>query len=309
MALFGPLTSLDPTLVAKVEAFTARVGPRVGHTPLADDEWRRLATGGSGDLVAAGAVAGDGGPVTAYAQLVRSPADPTWLAEVLVPVAESGALADVGAPLLTRCLHGAADLGGGDVHLWAAGATAAHAELAARAGLAPYRALHQMERPLPVEERTDLVTRGFRPDDLDAVVEVNRLAFAHHPAQGDMTRAMFEERMAEPWFDPEGLRIVDLDGRVAGFCWTKLFTWETPVLGEIHVICVHPDFAGRHLGRGLVLAGLQHLHATGATVGMLFVEADNDAALELYRKLDFVVVRTDRAFATTVRASVPPSDR
>ena len=268
MALFGPLTSLDPALVAEVEAFTARVGPRVGHTPLADDEWRRLATGGSGDLVAAGAVAGDGGPVTAYAQLVRSPADPTWLAEVLVPVAESGALADVGAPLLTRCLHGAADLGGGDVHLWAAGATAAHAELAARAGLAPYRALHQMERPLPVEER-----------------------------------------MAEPWFDPEGLRIVELDGRVAGFCWTKLFTWETPVLGEIHVICVHPDFAGRHLGRGLVLAGLQHLHATGATVGMLFVEADNDAALELYRKLDFVVVRTDRAFATTVRASVPPSDR
>ena len=159
------------------------------------------------------------------------------------------------------------------------GATAAHAELAARAGLEPYRALHQMERPLPVAERTDLETRGFRPADLDEVVEVNRLAFAHHPAQGDMTRAMFEERMAEPWFDPEGLRIVELEGRVAGFCWTKLFTWETPVLGEIHVICVHPDFAGRQLGRGLVLAGLEHLHATGATVGMLFVEADNEAAL------------------------------
>ena len=111
--------------------------------------------------------------------------------------------------------------------------------------------------------------------------------------------------MAEPWFDPEGLRICELEGRVAGFCWTKLFTWETPVLGEIHVICVHPDFAGRHLGRGLVLAGLEHLHATGATVGMLFVEADNDAALELYRKLDFAIVRTDRAFATTVRRPPP----
>jgi mycothiol synthase len=302
MALFGPLTSLDPSLVADVEAFAARVGPRVGHTPLADDEWRRLATDGSGHLVAAGSRAGEAaGPLTGYAQLVRSPADPAWLAEVLVPPDEAAALADLGAPLLARCLRGAADLGGGDVHLWAAGATPAHAELAARAGLDPYRALHQMERPLPVEERTDLETRGFRPADLDAVVEVNRLAFAHHPAQGDMTRAMFQERMAEPWFDPEGLRIVDLENRVAGFCWTKLFAWETPVLGEIHIICVHPDFAGRQLGRGLVLAGLEHLHATGATVGMLFVEAENDAALELYRKLDFVVVRTDRAFATTVR--------
>ena len=42
-------------------------------------------------------------------------------------------LADLGAPLLRRCLDGVADLGGGPVHLWAAGATAAHAELAARA--------------------------------------------------------------------------------------------------------------------------------------------------------------------------------
>jgi mycothiol synthase len=118
-----------------------------------------------------------------------------------------------------------------------------------------------------------------------------------------MTRAMFEERAAEPWFDPEGLLITELDGRVAGFCWTKLFAEESPVLGEIHVICVHPDFAGRRLGRALVLAGLDHLAGRGATVGMLFVEADNTAALELYHKLDFAIVRTDRAFATTVRAS------
>jgi mycothiol synthase len=194
------------------------------------------------------------------------------------------------------------------VHLWAAGATPTHAELAARLGLAPYRALHEMRRPLPVGEPYELPLRPFVPGrDEDAVVEVNRLAFAHHPAQGDMTRAMLEAREAQPWFDPEGFLLCELDGRLGGFCWTRLFADDDPVLGEIHVICVHPDFGGRGLGRGLVLAGLDHLDGRGATVGMLFVEADNEPAIDLYKRLNFEVVRTDRAFAIDVpAASAPP---
>lgn len=309
MSLLGPTDRLDAPVADEAAELAARAGHDVGHTPLGTPAWRRLAGAGDGNFVAAWSV-GDEGKMTAFVQLVRSAADPTWVAEAVVDPAVQLSLPDLGAPLLRRTLELAAELGGGHVHLWAAGALPAHAELAARAGLEPHRALHQMRRPLPLDEGFELPLRAFRPGhDEDEVLEVNRLAFAHHPDQALMTRAMLEERMAQPWFDPAGFLLCELDGRVAGFCWTKLFAEERPVLGEIHVICVHPDFGGRGLGRGLVAAGLHHLHRVGAEVGMLFVEADNLAALDLYERLGFHIVRTDRAYALTLPSHSPAAAR
>ena len=88
---------------------------------------------------------------------------------------------------------------------------------------------------------------------------------------------------------------------LAGFCWTKLHTDTTPHLGEIYVIAVDPNFARRGLGRALTIAGLQHLSAVGAPVGMLYVAADNLAALSLYRSLGFTTHHTQRAFVGDVQ--------
>ena len=104
------------------------------------------------------------------------------------------------------------------------------------------------------------------------------------------------EREAEPWFDPSGFLITEVDDRMAGFCWTREFAEHDPPMGEIHVIGVDPDFMGRGLGRALVLAGLDHLADRGMTLGMLFVEGDNTAAVTLYEKLGFTITRTDRSF-------------
>ena len=68
------------------------------------------------------------------------------------------------------------------------------------------------------------------------------------------------------------------------------------------MIAVHPDFHGHGLGRALVVAGLAHL-AEQVDTGMLYVDADNEAAVGLYRDLGFHVHHTDRAYVGDVARS------
>ncbi len=203
---------------------------------------------------------------------------------------------DAAADLRQRITEARA-AGATGVRWWVEATTDRHQEVAERAGLHPVRELLQMRRPLPLDERTDLVTRPFRPgEDDDAWLAVNNRAFAWHPEQGGWTEADLAARMAEPWFDPDGFLLREEDGRLVGFCWTKVHAAEDPPLGEIYVIAVDPDVVGRGLGRDLTLAGLQHLDAAGLTVGMLYVESDNAPARGLYDALGFTVHHVDTAF-------------
>lgn len=300
MQLHGPVSQLDDTVTERVLNLARLVNLGVGHTSITEPQWQQVRRGGDERFAAAWGVDAEGALVT-YSQLVRTDGHPNWAAEVLIHPSLAGRTADLGAPLLGALLRWAASHGAGHVHYWATAATPAHAELAARCGLLPHRTLHQMQRPLPADAPKPIELRPFRRgEDEDAVLEVNSAAFATHPDQGGMTREVLEDRLDQPWFDPEGFLLHERDGRLAGFCWTKLFTGTKPVLGEIHIICVHPDFVGHGLGKSLVLAGLAYLHERGADMGMLFVEGDNDAALDLYRGLGFTVTRTDQAFGVTV---------
>ncbi len=184
---------------------------------------------------------------------------------------------------------------------------------AAEAGLVLVREVLQLRRPLPLDgsdRTTDLVTRPFRRDtDADAVLDVNNRAFDWHPDQSGWTLAVLDERLAEPWVDADGFLVTEVDGRIAGFCWTKRHdaSGTDPAMGEIHVIAVDPDLHGRGLGRSLTIAGLSHLHRHGLPVGMLHVEGTNDSARALYRSLGFVEHDAHRWWAAP--GTPPPSAR
>ncbi len=170
--------------------------------------------------------------------------------------------------------------------------TPADAAEAAAAGLELVRCIQQLRVPLPLLDSSPVLpTRTFVPGEDDAAfLGVNNRAFEWHPDQSNWTSEQLNDRLREPWFDAEGFLLHEIDGALAGFCWTKIHpaTASDPELGEIYVIAVDPASHGRGLGRSLTIAGLAHLSSKSVTVGMLHVEHDNLAAQSLYRDLGFV---------------------
>ncbi|MFV2038770.1 MAG: mycothiol synthase [Acidimicrobiales bacterium] len=163
----------------------------------------------------------------------------------------------------------------------------------------PYRNLLHMRRSLPAGP-SGITTRGFDVAcDADNLISVNNRAFYWHPEQSGYTRARLDTAMTQRWFDPDGLRVLELEGRMAGFCWAKIHVDHDPPLGEIYVIALDPDFQGRGLGGPMTLAGLEWLSAQRVTVSGLYVESDNHAAIRTYHRLGFTVHSTNRAYAAT----------
>ncbi len=214
----------------------------------------------------------------------------------------SGWVVEVGAPrgpgALDRALEdalGSLD-GSAPVQLWVREVSEGDNEVAARHGFEPYRDLWQLRCPLPRPQPSGMSTRAFTEADIDEFVTVNNRAFHWHPEQSGLTPAAVRSQMNEAWFDADGFRLHHRQGRLAGFCWTKIHADTDPPLGEIYVIAVDPDFTGQGLGAPMTLAGLEWLSGRGLRHGMLYVESDNDPANAVYRRIGFTHHSTNRAY-------------
>ena len=286
------MRSPDPAVAAAVRELALRVSAAEGRSALREQQSDALDRGGPGwtGLVRWSA---SGDRVVGYAGVLREGTG--WAIDDVVERDREA------VPLLQAALDEVARMGGGSVQRWRSSPSTESDREAAAVGLRAARDVLEIRRPLPVGEAWSLSVRAFVPGrDERAWLAVNNRAFAWHPEQGgwDLDAVIARER--EPWFDPAGFLVHERDGRMAGFCWTKVHRDEDPPLGEIYVIAVDPDFAGLGIGRALVLAGLDHLAREGLTIGMLYVDGDNTRARALYDRLGFVLHHVDRAYAGEV---------
>lgn len=247
------------------------------------------------------------------------PAEPSDFAVIGAAVLGQGELEFVVDPEWRGNGYGTKALGGilascsPTVKVWAHGDHPASRKLAAAFGFEAIRTLLQLRIPggsaaiaAPPASgdadraRADITIRPFRQGTDDAAwIALNALAFASHPEQGRMTLADLRARQAEPWFDADDFLLAwDADGQLIGSNWLKVDGSE----GEIYAIGVHPDAAGRGIGRALMEAGLLRLAEHDLETIALYVEADNTAAVGLYRSLGFTDHTIDVQYA---RPSVP----
>lgn len=286
----------------------------------------RRADGGGGDDPAGGAHA-----VVAYAHL--DPTDSVDGASAELVVDPEHRRRGHGRLLVTALLPLAQELADGRLRLWAHGESADAGALAAAMGFDRVRELWQMRRSLyaalpRVEVPDGVRVRTFAPDDADAVLAVNAAAFADHPEQGRWTRADVDARLGEDWFDPAGLFLAvrddggAQDGELLAFHWTKVHGAVShahadegtaagspapagaehahEAVGEVYVVGVSPAAQGRGLGRLVTLLGLRYLRDRGLNQAMLYVDADNEAAVRTYTALGFARWDVDVQFRRQV---------
>jgi ribosomal protein S18 acetylase RimI-like enzyme len=146
---------------------------------------------------------------------------------------------------------------------------------------------------LKVPEGSTLRTFVAGFDEM-AWLEQNNAAFSDHPEQGAWLLDDLEARIHEPWFDPSGFLILEIDGHIVASCWTKVHELHPDRFGEIYVISVDPKFHGQGLGRVMLSQGLAALRHKGVQRAILFVDADNHSAQHLYRSFGFVLDREDQ---------------
>ncbi|SLN00944.1 Acetyl-CoA:Cys-GlcN-Ins acetyltransferase, mycothiol synthase MshD [Corynebacterium xerosis] len=199
--------------------------------------------------------------------------------------------------------------------VWAHGALEGSLAFLSAAGLQETRRLLTLHRPLdadhplapvPAPRLEGLHLDAFDADrDADRWVQVNALAFADHPEQGALTRADLDQRMAEPWFDPEDMVVARYEGELVGFVWIKREAPERDAEGgaeptdiqpsdaEIYVVATDPSVQGQGVAGFLLAAALERLRTADVPGVELYVEADNAPALRLYENWGFVVSGRD----------------
>lgn len=297
--------AVDEQLLSDLKALLAAAEESDGNPSLSEQTLVTLRADGPGDhslltlaLFAPNEEAPDkaAGPATgqdlAGLAVVVQESDNTGVLEIAVhPSYRNQGVAErlVGTLKITRGFDG--------LTAWSHGNHEGAADLAARYGFGPVRELWKMRLATAAAELPDVglpegaFLRAFVPgQDEDAWLAANRAAFAHHPEQGSMTRADLLARMAEAWFDPAGFLLAeDRSGQVLGFHWTKVHArhGSHPAIGEVYVVGVTPAAQGMGLGKALTVAGIKHLQQQELHAVMLYVDAENISAVEMYRQLGF----------------------
>jgi mycothiol synthase len=195
----------------------------------------------------------------------------------------------------------ARDICGDQMRLWAHGDSSAAQKLVEENGFEKIRTVIQMSTPLADvhTHQHNFEIRTFLPGiDNAEWLELNNLNFKDHPEQGNWSEKDLQTRLSESWFDPNGFFVAIEDSKMIGFTWTKIHGGHShkherdseqhdhDPIGEIYITAVSKIGVG--LGKVLTETALAYLKRSGLASAMLYVDSNNEKALNLYKSLGFV---------------------
>ena len=217
--------------------------------------------------------------------------------------------AGVGKALLSEAIK----ICGKSLRLWVHGEAEVAHNLAASFNFEKIRTVMQMSKslsdiqPLPIIDK-EIVIRSFLPGlDSKEWLELNNKVFKDHPEQGGWQISDLNHRLSEEWFDEKGFFIVEKNKQVIASTWTKVHGAHShdhdgeashahPAIGEIYITAVDPAHAGLGIGKALTITALNYLKYQGLADVILYVDAENQSAINLYQSLGFKEFGKDLLF-------------
>jgi mycothiol synthase len=151
--------------------------------------------------------------------------------------------------------------------------------------------------PLP-----NITFSNFQRDDLEQLVEADNAIFADHwgSTARDLNQWQHEMMIARP-HNPGLWIIARQENQIVAECLCHTSTEGAADDGWVSIVGVRREWRGRGLGRAVLAQGLFHLQQAGYKTASLHVDANNDAAVNLYRSLEMDAVRTRINFLKSVR--------
>lgn len=260
------------------------------HEPIGEHKFLRMR---QGDDLAIGFMAYEGERLVGYAHTLTFGGGAERRVSCEMVVDPDFRRGGVGGALMEYVIKHAEAQGAHRLDVWSYSDTPASQHFAESFNLQDSRRLLHMHRhpgPPPVVASPEGASiRSFRPgDDDEAVLALNNRIFEGHPENGTWTLADFHARTSQPWFRPDDLLMLEVDGKLAGFCWVKIEERrDEGRVGEIYVIGTAPDYHGRGLGRYLLGEALRHLSGRDVRAVAVYVDQSNERAVALYWSFEF----------------------
>jgi [ribosomal protein S18]-alanine N-acetyltransferase len=143
---------------------------------------------------------------------------------------------------------------------------------------------------MAVRARSKLEIRRMRPDDLEEVMVIERVAF-RHPWSAELFRRELEHDWSTILVAVEPLSALSVPGRGAGERVLGFIIFWL-VHDEVHIlnVAVGPEHRRRGIARTLMNEAEKRAHEANAALMTLEVRRSNVAALDLYREFDYRAV-------------------
>lgn len=139
-----------------------------------------------------------------------------------------------------------------------------------------------------------LEIREFKPEDLDAVVRINKVCLPEN-----YSPSFFMDHYYE---NPRIFIVAVVEGEVVGYSMCRLefgvSLLKTAFARKGHVIsiAVMQAHRGKKIGLALMESSLQRVKAEGASEMYLEVRVSNNVAVELYKKLGLAAIQVSEGY-------------
>ncbi len=136
--------------------------------------------------------------------------------------------------------------------------------------------------------------REFRPDDIDAVMMINKVCLPEN-----YSPAFFLEHHYE---NPRVFLVAEAEGKVVGYNMCRIefgisnFRTTFAKKGHVISIAVMEEYRNKGIGYDLMTECMKRIRESGANEIYLEVRVSNKPAIELYRRLGFKASRIIEAY-------------